>query len=46
MGNKVTLQAISPIAKSLSKGGRGGPQAPSAIHGSLGPIFYCNVLCH
>jgi hypothetical protein len=35
---KVTPQAIRPIAKSLSK--RGGPQAPSAIHGPLGPIFY------
>jgi hypothetical protein len=35
---ELTPQAIMPIAKSLSK--RGGPKAPSAIHGSLGPILY------
>jgi hypothetical protein len=35
---EVTPQAIWPIAKSLTK--RGGPKAPSAIHGPLGPIFY------
>jgi hypothetical protein len=35
---EVTPQAICPIAKSLMK--RGGPKAPSAIHGPLGPIFY------
>jgi hypothetical protein len=34
---KVTPQAIWPIAKPLTK--RGGPKAPSAIHGPLGPIF-------
>jgi hypothetical protein len=34
----VTPQAIWPIAKALSK--RGGPKAPSAIHGPLGPIFF------
>jgi hypothetical protein len=35
---EVTPQAIWPIAKPLTK--RGGPKAPSSIHGSLGPIFY------
>jgi hypothetical protein len=35
---KVTPQAIWPIPKSLSK--MGGPKAPSAIHGLLGPTFY------
>lgn len=35
---EVTPQAISSIAKSLTKWGE--PQAPSAIHGPLGPIFY------
>jgi hypothetical protein len=35
---EVTLQAIWPIAKSLSK--RGGPKAPSVILGLLGTIFY------
>jgi hypothetical protein len=35
---EVTPQAIWPIAKSLIK--RGGPKAPSAIHGPLGPTFY------
>jgi hypothetical protein len=29
-----------PIAKSLTK--RGGPKAPTAIHGPLGPAFYPN----
>jgi hypothetical protein len=37
---EVTPQAIWPIAKSLTK--RGGPKAPSADHGLLGPIF-CSV---
>jgi hypothetical protein len=37
---KVTLQAIWPIAKSFTK--RGGPKAPSAIHGHLGPYFNPN----
>jgi hypothetical protein len=31
-------QTVWPIAKSLTK--RGGPKAPSAIHGPLGSIFY------
>jgi hypothetical protein len=35
---EVTPQAISPIAKSLTK--RGGLKEPSAIHGPLGPLFY------
>jgi hypothetical protein len=35
---EITLQAICPIWKSLIK--RGGPKAPSTIHGPLGPIFY------
>jgi hypothetical protein len=35
---EVTLQAIWPTAKSLMK--RGGPKAPSAIHGPLGPLLY------
>jgi hypothetical protein len=35
---EVTPQAIWSIAKSLIK--RGGPKAPSAIHGSLCPTFY------
>jgi hypothetical protein len=35
---EVTPQAIRPIAKSLTK--RGGLQAPSAIHGPLGSLFY------
>jgi hypothetical protein len=35
---EITPQAIWPFAKSLSK--RGGPKAPSAIHGPLGSIFY------
>jgi hypothetical protein len=34
----VTPHAIWPIAKSLTK--RGGPKAPTAIHGPLGPAFY------
>jgi hypothetical protein len=35
---EATPQVIWPIAKSLSK--RGGPKAPSEIHGPLGLIFY------
>jgi hypothetical protein len=35
---EVTRHAIWPIAKSLTK--RGGPKAPTAIHGLLGPAFY------
>jgi hypothetical protein len=35
---EVTPQAIWPITKSFSK--RGGPKAPSAIHGPFSPIFY------
>jgi hypothetical protein len=35
---EVTLQAIWPIAKSLSKSD--GPNASSAVHGPFGPIFY------
>jgi hypothetical protein len=35
---EVTHQAIWPIAKPLTK--MDGPKAPSAIHGSLGLIFY------
>jgi hypothetical protein len=35
---EVTPQAIWPIAESFLE--RGGPEAPSAIHGPLGPIFY------
>jgi hypothetical protein len=35
---EITPQAIWPIAKSLRK--RGGPKAPSAIHGPLSPLFY------
>jgi hypothetical protein len=35
---EVASQAIWSIAKSLSK--KGGPKAPSEIHGLLGPIFY------
>jgi hypothetical protein len=35
---EVTPQAIWAIAKSLTK--RGGPKAPPAVHGPLGPIFY------
>jgi hypothetical protein len=35
---EVTVQAIWPIAKSLTK--RGEPKVPSAILGPLGPIFY------
>jgi hypothetical protein len=34
---EVTPQAIWPLAKSLTK--RGGPKAPTAIHGPSGPIF-------
>jgi hypothetical protein len=34
---EVTPQAIWPIAKFLTK--RGGPKAPLAIHGHLGPYF-------
>jgi hypothetical protein len=37
---EVTPQAIWLIAKSLSK--RGGPKAPTAIYGHLGPTFYPN----
>jgi hypothetical protein len=37
---EVTPQAIWPIAKSLTK--RGEPKATTAIHGSLGPVFYPN----
>jgi hypothetical protein len=37
---EVTPQAIWPIPKSLTK--RGEPNAPAAIHGSLGPVFYPN----
>jgi hypothetical protein len=35
---KVTPQAVWPNAKSLTI--RGGPEAPSAIHVNLGPVFY------
>jgi hypothetical protein len=35
---EVTPHAIWPIAKSLTK--RGGPKAPTAIHGPLGPVFF------
>jgi hypothetical protein len=35
---EVTPHAIWPIAKSLNK--RGGPKAPTAIHGPLGPAFH------
>jgi hypothetical protein len=35
---EVTPQALWPIANPLSK--RGGKKAPSANHGTLGPIFY------
>jgi hypothetical protein len=35
---EVTPQSIWPIVKSLTK--RGGPKAPSAIHGPLGLLFY------
>jgi hypothetical protein len=35
---KATPQAIWPIAISLPT--RGGPKAPPAFHGPLGPIFY------
>jgi hypothetical protein len=35
---EVTPQAIWPLAKSLTK--RGGPKAPTAIHGPSDPIFY------
>jgi hypothetical protein len=35
---EVTPHAIWPIAKSLTK--RGGPKAPNAIYGPLGPAFY------
>jgi hypothetical protein len=34
---EVALQAISTIAKSLTK--RGGPNTSSAIHGPLGPVL-------
>jgi hypothetical protein len=37
---EVTPQAIWPIAKPLTN--RSGPKAPSAVHGSFGPIFYPN----
>jgi hypothetical protein len=37
---EVILQAIWPIAKSLTK--RGGPKAPTAIHDYVGPVFYPN----
>jgi hypothetical protein len=37
---EVTPQAIWPIAKSLTK--RGEPKATTAIHASLGPVFYPN----
>jgi hypothetical protein len=38
MGNcEVTPQSVWPIAKSLSK--KGGPRAPTAIHGTLGVKF-------
>jgi hypothetical protein len=35
---EITLQAIRPIGKSLSKSG--GPKAPSTIRGPLGPKFH------
>jgi hypothetical protein len=35
---EVTHQGIWPIAKSLTK--RGGPKAPAATHGPLGPSFH------
>jgi hypothetical protein len=35
---EVTLRAIWPIAKSLTK--RGKPQPTTAIHGPLGPLLY------
>jgi hypothetical protein len=35
---KVTPQAIWLIAKPFTK--RGGPKAPSAVHGALGPVFH------
>jgi hypothetical protein len=38
---EVTPQAIWPIAKSLPKSG--GPNAPSAIHGPLGPYFIYSI---
>jgi hypothetical protein len=37
---EVTLQAIWPIAKSLTK--RGAAKATTTIHGPLGPVFYPN----
>jgi hypothetical protein len=38
---EITPQEIWPIVKSLTK--RGGPKAPSAIHGPLGLILYPNI---
>jgi hypothetical protein len=35
---EVTPQVIRPTAKSLTK--TGGPKAPTAIHGPVGPLFY------
>jgi hypothetical protein len=37
---EVTPQAILANAKSVTK--RGGPKAPTAIHGPLSPVFYPN----
>jgi hypothetical protein len=37
---EVTPQAVWPVAKYLTE--RGGPKAPTAIHGPLGPVFYPN----